>query len=198
MALRAFGALLRHHRVERRLTQESLADMASLSARTIVGMERGRPPRPRSVQSLVNALELTGRDRQEFVEAGATAYSGNRAGRPAASVPRQLPADPPDFVGRYGDIAALDELLAAASGQSLAVAVWGAPGVGKTALAVHWAHRVRERFPDGQLYLDLNGYHPGGRPVPPPRRSVACSRRLACHVLTNRPNRRPRSVSTGA
>ena len=166
MTPRAFGALLRHHRVERRLTQESLAELASLSARTIVGMERGRPPRPKTVQYLVTALELTGRDKQEFVEAGATAYWGDRAGRPAASVPRQLPADPPDFVGRHRDVAALDELLAAASGQSLAVVVSGAPGVGKTALAAHWAHRVRERFPDGQLYLDLNGYHPGGRPVP--------------------------------
>ncbi|MGW5053444.1 tetratricopeptide repeat protein [Actinokineospora sp. NPDC004072] len=74
--------------------------------------------------------------------------------------PAQLPPDPPGFVGRAAALARLDELLPAPDRQPAAVVavVSGAAGVGKTALAVHWAHRVRERFPDGQLSVDLRGY----------------------------------------
>ncbi|GAB3415311.1 AfsR/SARP family transcriptional regulator [Flindersiella endophytica] len=77
------------------------------------------------------------------------------------SVPAQLPAAPADFVGRAGELARLDDLLAEAeTGQRVLAVLSGAAGVGKTALAVHWAHRVRDRFPDGQLYVDLRGYAP--------------------------------------
>jgi DNA-binding SARP family transcriptional activator/tetratricopeptide (TPR) repeat protein len=79
---------------------------------------------------------------------------------PASRVPAQLPADVYAFAGREGELSALDE-LADVGGVSTAVvvsAVSGTAGVGKTALAVRWAHRVRDRFPDGQLYLDLRGY----------------------------------------
>ena len=76
-------------------------------------------------------------------------------------VPAQLPADVFAFTGRERELAALDELLAETEGASTAVvvsAVSGTAGVGKTSLALRWAHRVRDRFPDGQLYLDLRGY----------------------------------------
>ncbi|MEV6636012.1 BTAD domain-containing putative transcriptional regulator [Actinoplanes sp. NPDC051470] len=79
----------------------------------------------------------------------------------ASSVPAQLPADVRAFTGRTGELAALDRLLAPAGGDEppLAVALLaGTPGVGKSALAVRWAHRVREAFPDGQLYVNLRGY----------------------------------------
>ncbi|WP_199442884.1 AfsR/SARP family transcriptional regulator [Umezawaea beigongshangensis] len=66
----------------------------------------------------------------------------------------QLPPDIPDFTGRAGPLA---ELLAALADGRVPAAVVGAPGTGKSTLAVHAAHRVRERFPDGQLYLDLAG-----------------------------------------
>jgi tetratricopeptide (TPR) repeat protein/transcriptional regulator with XRE-family HTH domain len=82
----------------------------------------------------------------------------------AAEVPRQLPAATRHFVGRAGDLAALGELLDEAGrktqGTLIISAIGGMAGVGKTALAVHWAHQVAGRFPDGQLYVNLRGYDP--------------------------------------
>ncbi|GAA0642061.1 XRE family transcriptional regulator [Kutzneria viridogrisea] len=75
-------------------------------------------------------------------------------------VPCQLPPELPDFTGRASDLAALDA-LPADRGTVLITAIHGMGGVGKTALAVHWAHRVRDRFPDGQLHVNLRGYDPG-------------------------------------
>jgi len=77
---------------------------------------------------------------------------------PTQPVPRQLPAPIPGFVGRATELAALDAALA--DGARL-LAVHGPGGIGKTALAVRWAHRVADRYPDGQLFLDLAGYGPG-------------------------------------
>ncbi|MEV7098802.1 BTAD domain-containing putative transcriptional regulator [Amycolatopsis sp. NPDC051045] len=69
----------------------------------------------------------------------------------------QLPADLPSFSGRTSDLAKLDALLGDPPGdRTLAIA--GPGGIGKTALAVHWAHRMAARFPDGQLFVDLRGY----------------------------------------
>ncbi|MGX7827248.1 tetratricopeptide repeat protein [Actinokineospora sp. 24-640] len=74
--------------------------------------------------------------------------------------PAQLPPDPPGFVGRRAALAGLTALLPTPERQAGAVVavVSGSAGVGKTALAVHWAHQVRDRFPDGQLSVDLRGY----------------------------------------
>ncbi|MGW4467599.1 NB-ARC domain-containing protein [Micromonospora sp. NPDC004704] len=77
---------------------------------------------------------------------------------PAADPPRQLPGDIPAFTGRDAESAALDDLLTTAASAGAVAVVSGTAGVGKTALAVHWAHRVAAAFPDGQLYLDLRGY----------------------------------------
>jgi DNA-binding SARP family transcriptional activator len=73
---------------------------------------------------------------------------------PAASPLRQLPADLPDFTGREDHVAALEAALAAGPAP---VVLTGSPGTGKTALAMHVAHRLADRFPDGQLYVDLAG-----------------------------------------
>lgn len=81
----------------------------------------------------------------------------------------QLPTDTSDFIGRHSDLASLDSLLRTSAGKSSAViitAISGAPGIGKTALAVHWAHRVSEHFPDGQLYINLRGYDQGAPMLP--------------------------------
>lgn len=79
-------------------------------------------------------------------------------------VPQELPGTVRQFVGRDGELAALSGLMdraaAAAPGAVVISAVGGTAGVGKTALAVHWAHQVAERFPDGQLYVNLRGYDP--------------------------------------
>ncbi|MFI6596273.1 BTAD domain-containing putative transcriptional regulator [Nonomuraea sp. NPDC050536] len=76
-----------------------------------------------------------------------------------AVVPRQLPGDVPDFTGRRGEMAAMTEALT--PGTALVVsAVAGQGGVGKTTLAVHVAHRLADRFPDGQLFADLLGSGP--------------------------------------
>jgi DNA-binding SARP family transcriptional activator len=74
----------------------------------------------------------------------------------AVTVPRQLPPDITEFVGRTAELAGLDGLVRA-DGPTAAV-LTGTAGVGKTALAVHWAHRWADAFPDGCLYADLCGY----------------------------------------
>ena len=89
---------------------------------------------------------------------------------PAAPTPAQLPLDVHGFTGRHRHLAELDAILATAGAQPtavLVVALWGTAGVGKTALAVHWAHRVAGRFADGQLYLNLRGFDPSGAPMTP-------------------------------
>jgi DNA-binding SARP family transcriptional activator/Flp pilus assembly protein TadD len=87
--------------------------------------------------------------------------------KPQRHVPRELPPTVPGFTGRSAELGALTRLLDRRSGQATVVisAIGGAGGVGKTALAVHWAHRMTGRFPDGQLYVNLRGYDPG-RPMP--------------------------------
>jgi DNA-binding SARP family transcriptional activator len=87
---------------------------------------------------------------------------GDRYAAPAP--PRELPADVPAFTGREAELRGLDQLLNggdAGAGQGPAAviaAVSGTAGAGKSALAIHWAHRVAGRFPDGQLHVNLRGY----------------------------------------
>jgi len=80
--------------------------------------------------------------------------------------PRQLPAAPAAFAGRNRQIDSLTACLDGATGDAPVIAtIGGPPGVGKTALAVHWAHQMRHRFPDGQLYVNLRGFDPSPAPV---------------------------------
>ncbi len=179
VAGRAFAELLRTHRHRARLTQERLAEQAKLSPRTVRALERGGVGRPRrdSVRLLADALGLTGGQREELE---AAAWAGDRAksagwpagpARPAADRALcQLPSDVADFTGRAEQLAMVQDLLAAAGdGERPAAvvvsAVAGKAGIGKTTLAVHLAHQLRPRFPDGQLYVNLHGAGP--RPLDP-------------------------------
>jgi DNA-binding SARP family transcriptional activator/tetratricopeptide (TPR) repeat protein len=83
----------------------------------------------------------------------------------ARPTPAQLPVDVVGFTGRTDHLARLDGLLAT-TGAVVVTTIVGMAGVGKTALAVHWAHRVAERFADGQLYVNLQG-HTSASPVRP-------------------------------
>lgn len=82
-------------------------------------------------------------------------------------VPKQLPAAPELFVGREAELSALGQLPEAAANAVVISVIGGTAGVGKTTLAVYWAHRVAACFPDGQLYVNLRGFGPSARPVPP-------------------------------
>jgi DNA-binding SARP family transcriptional activator/tetratricopeptide (TPR) repeat protein len=91
--------------------------------------------------------------------------SGQRAGAAlAGEVPRQLPAAVACFTGRHAELAALTGLLGPGGAAPALVisAIGGTAGVGKTALAIQWAHQVAGRFPDGQLYVNLRGFGPSG------------------------------------
>ncbi|MGA5900038.1 BTAD domain-containing putative transcriptional regulator [Streptomyces venetus] len=86
----------------------------------------------------------------------------------ARVAPAELPHDVAGFSGRADVLARLSTLLDTHTGEAvLILVISGAAGVGKTALAVHVAHRVRDRFPDGQLYVDLRGYDHESVPVTP-------------------------------
>ena len=97
------------------------------------------------------------------------AFTGTAS--PLAGVPQQLPAAVPQFTGRLAELAWLSEILGQAGSQApgtvVISAIGGTAGVGKTALAVHWAHRVARRFPGGQLYVNLGGFDPSGSQVSP-------------------------------
>ncbi|MET7808559.1 P-loop NTPase fold protein [Micromonospora chersina] len=81
------------------------------------------------------------------------------------SSPRLLPGPHPNFVGREAELAALDVCLA--KPRPSVCLVWGMGGIGKTALVIEWAHRVADRFPDGQLFVDMQGYSFPRAPLSP-------------------------------
>ncbi|MFJ8963556.1 BTAD domain-containing putative transcriptional regulator [Lentzea sp. NPDC102401] len=86
----------------------------------------------------------------------------------SSAVPRQLPAVPPHFVGREDELALLTEMAESRPGKPVLISVIsGIGGVGKTALAVQWAHQVADRFPDGQLHVNLRGFDLHAEPLDP-------------------------------
>src|SRR5439155_18411831 len=101
--------------------------------------------------------------------APAEAAAAPHPARPAGDwvTPAQLPADLTGFAGRDAQLAQLDALLDHRATAVVISAIAGTAGVGKTALAVHWAHRVRARFPDGQLHVNLRGFDPDAAPIRP-------------------------------
>ncbi len=94
----------------------------------------------------------------------AGALAGPARSGPEPVIPRELPAPVAHFAGRAAELAGLTALLDQSAGQApkalVISSIGGTGGVGKTALAVHWAHQVAGLFPDGQLYVNLRGYDP--------------------------------------
>jgi DNA-binding SARP family transcriptional activator/tetratricopeptide (TPR) repeat protein len=128
-------------------------------------MARGAALPPGTVPSPGTAL-----DSALPADATGAAPAWAAVGRGGPGVPRQLPAAPPHFAGRAWELKALSELAghaASAGGRGLIWVIDGTAGVGKTVLAVHWAHQAAGDFPDGQLYVNLRGFGPSGNPVPP-------------------------------
>jgi transcriptional regulator with XRE-family HTH domain/tetratricopeptide (TPR) repeat protein len=173
------GGLLRQYRQAAGLSQEELAQRCGLSSRTLSDIERGRTARPfgRSIRLVADALQLDEAARARLLSA---VYASTDDGRPPAGldrpapayppgmVPRQLPAPVRHFACRAAELGALDQLLGhflADPARPVVAAICGTAGVGKTALAVHWAQQAAGHFPDGQLYLDLRGYGPSSRPL---------------------------------
>jgi tetratricopeptide (TPR) repeat protein len=107
---------------------------------------------------------------EEILRGGPAAAQPRGAVPAALPVPAQLPADVSGFAGRADHLARLDALLVEweASPATAPIAViTGSGGVGKTALALHWAHRAAQRFPDGQLYVNLRGFDSSGSVMDP-------------------------------
>ncbi|WP_162625037.1 AfsR/SARP family transcriptional regulator [Streptomyces cadmiisoli] len=139
---------LNHYQVVRRRLAEEL------------GIDPATPLRELYQQILISDPRLAPPERDDPDPAPADAVH-----------PRQLPALPPLFVGRGSELARLDKLMGPQhrpdNGSVLTTAICGTGGVGKTWLALRWAHDQSEQFPDGQLYADLRGFAPTGEPADP-------------------------------
>jgi tetratricopeptide (TPR) repeat protein/transcriptional regulator with XRE-family HTH domain len=149
------------------LTQEDLAELLAVDRSTVVRWERGlNEPSPSMRPKLARALKVSADSLETLLAVGDQPDVG---GTGATVVPRQLPAAVADFTGRAAELQALTQVLDAAGagppGAVVITAIGGMAGVGKTALALHWAHQAAARFPDGQLYVNLRGFEPSGTPV---------------------------------
>ncbi|QNE18645.1 tetratricopeptide repeat protein [Kribbella qitaiheensis] len=157
-----FASLLTRHRRSAGLTQEMLAEQAKMSSQAISALERGvrQFPRRATVTALADALKLPPQARDTFIAAAARPRGPRQeTAAPATTTPYQLPTPVADFTGREAE---LEQLIETLSGHGIvAAAVVGMGGVGKTAFALRAAHAVLDRFPDGQLFLNLQSHGPG-------------------------------------
>ena len=178
----SFAALLRRLRAGARLTQEELAEAAGISPRSVSDLERGinRTARKDTALLLADALSLTGQVRALFVAAArgrapaadvlVTGSGAAAQGAGAVAATRTLPRDIGSFTGRDAELSELLAVLAKAAeggGGAGIHAIDGMAGAGKTALAVHAAHRLAGRYPDGQFFVPLHAHTPGQRLVDP-------------------------------
>ena len=179
------GDLLASLRDHAGMTQEELAVASGLSVRSISDIERSKVSRPRR-RSLELLAEAFGLDAAQ-AEALIARSRGVPLTRPAAGgdgarsigaapqrrpkiPPRQLPAVSSAFAGRSAQLRTLNAWHDQAGrdpGSGPVIVITGAAGMGKTTLALHWAHRAAPRFPDGQLWLNLRGFDPAAVPLSP-------------------------------
>jgi non-specific serine/threonine protein kinase len=158
----SFGDLLRRYRLAAGLTQEDLAERATLSARAISDLERGARNRPwrETVQLLANALRLSTAERAQLDEAAQRPSRPD--GGPVPPVPpaaalhqHNLPLHATTFVGRAGELREIRQLLGKSAGASRLVTLTGTGGCGKTRLALQAAEGLMDQFPDGVWFVDL-------------------------------------------
>src|SRR5690242_684932 len=183
------GSWLREQRRVANLTPEELAERSGLRGRALRSLEHDRIRKPylRSVRQMIDALGLSEAVGGELIARFRSSQNAGLSDTPPAhvppstpaglevaatlpprQVPRQLPPTSRQFVGRRAELERLTQLLdqvAGTPGALLILAITGTAGVGKTALAIHWAHQVAHRFPDGQLYVNLRGFDPSGTPL---------------------------------
>jgi DNA-binding SARP family transcriptional activator len=101
---------------------------------------------------------------------GQLIISSDRKNRDHIPLPAQLPRDLSTFVGRDCELARLNSSIndeTVDTDGSLVTAIFGMAGIGKTALALHWAHQIRDQFSDGQVYLNLRGFDPNEAAMDP-------------------------------
>ncbi|MEW2570589.1 BTAD domain-containing putative transcriptional regulator [Streptomyces sp. NPDC047070] len=179
--------MLALHRAGRQAEALAAFHRARRLLRDELGIEPGQRLRRLHARILADDPALgTGPDDRGPTEAsqGRAPRTPADTGLPTTVVPAQLPHPVAGFVGREEAIDRLDSFLPGANagagagagpgmgpggdgGTVVITAIGGTAGVGKTTLAVHWAHRVRERFPDGQLYVNLRGFDPSGSAMHP-------------------------------
>jgi tetratricopeptide (TPR) repeat protein/transcriptional regulator with XRE-family HTH domain len=153
------------------LTQEQLAERLNVERTTVARWERGQvQPRPWLWPKLAKTLQVSPDRIEQLLAHDVVPADSSPDGRGAAvPVPRQLPAAVADFTGRGAELAALaqtlDQSAGATPGTVVISAIGGTAGVGKTTLALHWAHQVADRFPDGQLHVNLRGFDSSGTTV---------------------------------
>jgi tetratricopeptide (TPR) repeat protein len=149
---------------EIRMRREERGGSARRDAGRMGGTARaGSPNRPQAVHMHA--------ERDVYVAQRMEVHHHHHLGmKPALVVPRQLPASVRHFAGRAAELAALAALLeegSQAGGTVVVSAIGGTAGIGKTALAIYWAHHVAHRFPDGQLYVNLRGFDSTGAVMVP-------------------------------
>jgi len=160
---------LRRAREERSWTQAHVAKAVGTSTETVSRWELGRQaPIPFFREKLCTLFEAGPQELGLIADAPAEPAAVPAAVTGAAPAPRELPRAPADFTGRTGEVAALRELLGAGGASPVVIsAIDGMGGVGKSALAIHVAHQLAGVFPDGQLYVDLQGATAGLAPLDP-------------------------------
>ncbi|HEV2782839.1 MAG TPA: helix-turn-helix domain-containing protein [Actinophytocola sp.] len=151
-----------------RVSLEHLAGLVRLPRSTLHSYLSGQTLVPSEVlDRIIVALGADPAEQREWNEAWYRVHAGAHSDPPdvePAAAPFCLPPVARGFTGRDAELAELDRLADNGFGAGPVVsAICGAPGVGKTALALRWAHRARDRFPDGCLHVDLRGYDPEPR-----------------------------------
>ncbi|MEV0675564.1 tetratricopeptide repeat protein [Actinosynnema sp. NPDC050436] len=163
------GARLRELRRERGISLAALSRLSFYSKGYLSKVENGEKPCTAGIARSCDRLLDTGGELQSLVQHQERDSLPERSAVEPASgfvIPAELPHDVVGFSGRQAELASLHALPPPGGGVAVSV-VGGAAGIGKTALVVHWAHQVRGRFPDGQLFLDLRGFDPHRPPLAP-------------------------------